>query len=381
MSVPIWASSYELSLLSRTGDYIRPLTAFQSLSMTRTVGSVGALTIAVPYSPEMWRYCPRDAIIDVWRQGARGSARQPMGGVWFISRREVTLDSSGAMILNLSCVDQIDILNRYIVIADAGTPQSDKTGPAETLIKSIVREQLLTASIVNSRPGLGMYLSVEPDLARGHAPMSISASQQSVLSVCTQVARSSAQYGEYLAFDLDPAAGSLAFVFRCRADQLGRDRSAGSPIQTTLSDENGALGTAAYSEDYGQLATFVLCGGQSVSGTPTSATAVSPSLDLAGPFAHTEAYASQQASYDTETLATQAAESLRMARPMLEVGSVTINQSEALQMGVDFDFGDRIVASVGGISLNCRIESLTVAYDAQTGKETITGTLRSEYSP
>ncbi len=223
---------------------------------------------------------------------------------------------------------------------------------------------------------------VTVDSGRGYNPSAIAASWQGVLSVCTQVARASTQYLSYVAFDLDVVGtGPLQFVFRVYSGQRGVDRTPGSLTPLVLSAANGSLGAATYGEDYSASASFSLCGGQTISGTTQTGSAVDPLLDIAGPFAHTEIYVAQQLSIDPDTLATQANDSLRLNRPVLDVSNVTINQSADLQMGTDFGFGDAVTVRMGAVSVLARIESLTVIYDASSGQETISGSLRSEYSP
>ena len=375
-------SSYVVSLLSRTGVFVQALDNFQTLSLTRTVDAVGALSISLPYSDQLWNATPKDAIIDVWRKGSRGGQKRVMGGVWFVVKRDLALAANGARTITLGCVDQMDLLRRFCILYDTSTPQATKVGAAETLVKGVVSDNLLAVSLAMSRVGLAQYLTVETDGARGYNPIAIAASWQNCLSVCTQVARSSTQYGSYIAFDFEAqAVNPPTFIFRCYTGQRGVDRSPGSPMPLVLSDANGAFGAANYSEDFSTAPSFVLCGGQS-SGTVTSTgTAVNTTLDTASPFAHTETYVSQLMSADTDTLQVQANDGLRLNRPVLAIGSVVINQADNLQMGVDFDWGDRLTARLANQTLTCRLESLTLTYDAASGKENLTGTLRSEYSP
>ena len=380
MTATAW-STYTLSLYSRAGLYVRPLDMFQSFSATRTVNAVGSATLTLPYSERLWNQTQKDSVIDVWRQGADGPSRRLMGGIWFVIKRELVLTADGTRTISLVCVDQLDILRRYAILFDSSTAQANKAGTAESIIKGVVTDNLMVASVPKSRLGLAGYLTVEPDAGRGFSPIAIAASWQNCLSVCAQVARSSTQYGAYLCFDFAVnSVGPLALTFFCAANQRGIDRSPSSFVPLLMSDTNGAFGTATYTEDFAGSASFVLCGGQSSAGVTSTATAVDPTLDAVSPFAHSEVYVSQQLSADNDTLATQATDGLRMNRPSLEVSNVTINQSPALRYGTSFDFGDRFTASVGNQMLAVRLESLTVAYGAGSG-ETISGTLRSEYSP
>ena len=385
-------ASYEISLASPSGVPVMTLDRFQSLTVTRTVDAVGALAISLPYSDALWNAARKDSIIDVRRQGTRGGMRRVMGGLWLVMNRQQALGVDGSLTITLNCADQLDILRRYIVAFQPGTAQAAKTGAAETLIKGVATDNLLDVDPTLSRTGLGSSITIEPDGGRGYNPVAISCSWQTVLAVCTQVARASTQYitygglPSYLCFDLEvQSVNPPTFIFRCYSGQRGIDRSAGSSFALVMSDSNGAFGAATYAEDFSSAASFILCGGQSTAGVAATATAGDATLETAGPFAHTEVYASQQMTSDTDTLQTQANNALRLNRPVVGFQGVTINQSPAMQLGVDFDWGDRFTAKLGREVVTCRLESMTLTYQASSSEgqpaETLTGTLRSEYSP
>jgi hypothetical protein len=523
-------SSYNITLLSRTGIEVMQLDTFATLQMTRTVNNVGALAMTMPYTDGLWAALQKDAWIDVWRADSSGICRRVMGALWIVTGRRLELVASGSIMINITAADQLEILRRYIVAFDSNglinaVPGSNKVGSAEGIIKGYVSDNLIIANSSLSRPGLSQYVSVEPyvsasytisscspnvatisavtvgsptvltvgvnipsgetvnivasgttpsisgtytatnfsstqisipvhvtsvgtitgtvaydavvtcngnvptgtqvtitgsnttpsmngqwtatnvsstqfsipapvrsggstvgtvtiDSGRGYIPSAMAAAWQNLLSVCTQVARASTQYLSYLAFDLEVQSTSpLSFLFRCYAGQRGTNRAIGSTMPLTLSDSGGAFGAATYSEDYSSSVSFVICGGQTAAGETATGTAVDPVLDVVGPFAHSEAYVAQQMSVDPDTLQTQARDALRLNRPVLDVQNVTIVQSPSLVYGRDFEFGDLVTVRVRSVTVAARLESLTLGYDAASGLETISGSLRSEYSP
>jgi hypothetical protein len=307
-----------------------------------------------------------------------------MGGIWFVSKRELNLQSNGEIDIILTCVDQQDILRRYIMWFDTGTAQATQAASAESVIKSVVANNLLTADSTKHRTGLSRYITMEPisGSGRGYNPSAISSAWQNVQSICAQVARSSTQYLNYIAFDLEvESVAPISLLFRVYSGQRGTNRSGSSAHPVTISDDSGNFSACAYVEDFSSSASCVVCGGQSTGGVTATASAVDTTLDAVSPFAHTEMYVSQQMTNDTDTLLTQANDALRLNRPILDIENVTIIQSPGMQYGIHFDFGDMITAKVGRIVLLVRIESLTLSYDASSQTETVNGTLRSEYSP
>ena len=397
MAVQSIYCEYELSLLSPSGMYVMALDTLQNFTLTRTVNAVGALTINLPDTDALWQAAQKDAIVEVWRRGTSGGLKRVMDGVWFVVKRERVLATNGERTVTLTCADQQDILRRYLVAYDSSgalnaSPGANKSGAAETVIKSLVADNLTASGagpwtidgVSYKRPSLAAYITVEPDSARGYSPTAVAASWQNVLSICAQVARSSTQYLKYIAFDLEPQS-PLSYVFRCYAGQRGVDRSSSSAFKLVLSDTNAAFGQATYGEDFTASASFMLCTGQTVSGKATTAVVYDATLDSAGPFAHTELYVSQQLAADTDTLHTQARDGLRKNRPVVGFSSVNLNQRPDLQLGVDFDFGDRLTAKLGNQLCVVRLEALTLSYTAAASEsspaETLTATLRSEYSP
>jgi hypothetical protein len=291
-----------------------------------------------------------------------------LGTVWFLRKRTKTLESDGAWTTTLGFVDTLDLLNRYIVDYPYDDANAQKYFlPAETIMKQVVTNELIT------RSGLGNYIAVEPDGARGYQTISLVCSYQQVGSVCQQVAQASTQYGYYLTYDLE-AVGPLSYVFRVYPNQRGTDRSAQSSQPLTLSPQGGTIGSGTYAEDYTQAGTRVIAAGQSTDGSLTQMVS-NPVLEALGPFAVVEQFASIQNTADYGSVAMQAAQALRKTRPILSF-SGTIIQTPGLEFGVDFDFGDLVTVQFGNLTIPVRLEGLTVTVDASSGLETLQATMQ-----
>jgi hypothetical protein len=360
-------SAYSLDLYSPTGVHVSTLEAWDSLAMSRTVNSTGALSLKLPFTEKVWDSVRKDSLLDVWRRAADGSRRRAMGTLWLVASRRVSLSNDGTLAMTLGCVDCTDVLRRWSVMAADGSAAANKTGAAETLMKAVVTDQLITRG--------GLTLTVEGDGARGYDPLTIACANQQVLSVVQGVAQSSTQYGTYLAFDVVPDS-TLDWTFRVWEGQRGTDRTSTRPL--VLSDAAGDIGEGEYLEDYGSAVSQVVCGGQTVSGAQSTATATNLALEGLGPFAHTEIYTSAQNTAAATTLEAEANTVLRLSRPALALSGAALVQTPKCQYGSDFDFGDKLRVSFAGQNFTARLDSLSINVDARSGEEKFAANLTGD---
>jgi hypothetical protein len=469
-----WAS-YQLDLYTPAGVKADSLEKWSTFTLSRTVNGVGAASFEVAFDPKLWQVLTKDAIFDVWRRDAGGARRRMLDTVWLVIGRGIGLGSDGKWTMTFSCVDALDVLRRWTIPYAAGTPESDKVAmPAESIIKAVVTEQLVTRG--------GLPLTVENDNGGG-TTQTVSLTNQDVLSAVQQTAQTSTQAGDYAAFDLVPS-GPTSLVFRYFKGQRGTDRRTGSPVPVTLSTGSGGIGQGSYAEDYSAASSYVRCTGPttpgstnavasfmngwhnvtpdqtsqtrysrtasglvclggSVSGTtggttafvlpvgyrptqdsvfpstwynggtaftfviiyadgrvvphdknsvdfdgivfpclpayPPVGIAVNETLENIGPFAHTEAFVTQQNTTNPDTLTATANATLRADRPVIGVTNAVIPQTDACRFGRDFDFGDRVMVAFGPVApFEARIDNLSVTVDGGTGEERFTASLNGE---
>ena len=359
-------SSYDIDFYSPAGAHTQSVEAFSTLTLTRSVNTVGALTLILPWSPAVWQHLPKDAIIDVWRRRENGARQRMMNTLWLVSKRAVILAEDGTQTMTVSAVDCIDVLRRWQIMYDTNTPQATKTGAAESVIKAVVTDQLVTRG--------GLPIAVESDGAFGFS-VSIAAGWQQVLSTVQSIAQTSTQYGSYMAFDFDPTA-MTAWTFRTYLGQHGTDRSSGAAVPLTLSDKAGDVASGTYTEDYSTCDSRVVALGRTAKGATTQAIVTDATLDNLGPFAHTEMNTTMQDTTDAVyTLPCVANAELRARRPTLCLSQAILPQSPSCQYGVHYDFGDKLSCSFAGLSFTAWLETLAVSVDASSGQETFTGTL------
>jgi hypothetical protein len=357
-------STYDIALYSPSGRFVAPVEAWSNLTMTRTVNTIGALTITLAWDSTFWNAATKDAILDVWRR-VDGARSRPMGTVWMLMKRATGIATDGSRVMVWTFADCVDLLRRWCVMNDDGTPEATKTYYVpETVLKEVATEQMITRG--------SLPISIEPDGLRGESLTSVACGHQGLLSLFQQVCQSSTQRGTYLAFDFTTE-DVLDWTFRAFEGQRGTDRSQTSPRPLVMSVEAGDLSEVTYEEDYTGSVSQIVCGGQQVSGAQVTATATDEVLDGLGPFAHTEAYTSTQNTALAYVMDLQANSDLRSMRPIVSLSNAVIPQTDSCVLGRTFDFGDRLTVRYAPISFDARLDSLTLSVDGSTGEEKIVG--------
>ena len=373
-------SSYTLMLYSSTGVLLRTLesspdgiTWTGSLNYARAVNQVGTLTVTFPWDTLLWRQLKPESIIEVWRRGERTGRRRALSTLWWVRSRAVTLTETGAVTIAIGCEDMLGLIARRMVLYAPGTPESDKTGAAETLIKGYVTDNFI------SRNSLAQYLSIESDNANGPT-LTTAYSWQNVLSSCQTICQASTQYGTYMCMDLEIET-VLSYVFRVYTGQRGTDRSPSGISPLTLSPEAGILGGGTYTQDYHASIAYVAVTGQGdPSGGQSVGTATDASLLALGPFALTEHQGNGQNVAATTSLDTLANADLRANRPNIS-GTWTLVEGPGCIWGRDVDFGDQVTFKYLSILTPVWVEGVSIVVDSATGRETISLTLRSYVVP
>lgn len=361
-------ATYELSLYSGIGVPTVVVADFVSLTYARSVNAPGTAVLTLPYTETYWNALVPETILQVYRRGESRVVWLAGGTHWLMTKREMILDQSGSWRIIATFADLIDVLKRWLVAYPAGDAHSTKSGAAETVIKAIVTEELIT------RGGLGGYITVEGDAGRGQN-VSVTCSWQDVNSALSNVAQSSAQLGTYVAYDFE-VLGIMSYLFRVYTGQRGTDRSPTSAVPLWIDVDAGSIAMADYVMDYSSSATAVTVGGQKTSGAQVTATATNAALEGNGPFAHREMYGSAQNTTSAAVLTSQANDLLREYRPAGNFTAQAIVLGNGIELGVNVDFGDLVSVSFGPINFLAALETLSVTVDGASGLETVSTTMR-----
>ncbi len=143
-------------------------------------------------------------------------------------------DGEGNQIFSSHGFDHKHLLARHIIDAEVGSAGAFKSGPAETVAKAFVNE--------NMGPGAGTRaftgFSVEADSARG-GDWEGDRSQENLLEVLQEIAAVGG--GAFDVVRVEPVGSFPQFEFRWYHPHRGVDKTAGTPNQIIFSVENGNM--------------------------------------------------------------------------------------------------------------------------------------------
>jgi len=222
----MWAS-YQVWVRSKSNALLAVLTQDDiiSLRVKRVVNGVSSHEIVLASAAlDKAGLFEVDGHIEVWRKPRGAGMYMEYEGFHRVGIYEQ--DQEGKETFTSRGVGYADILRRRIIAAPAGTSGSRKTGPAETVAKAYVYEQIVAPSIAE-RAISGF--TIEPDLGRG-STIDISRAWRGLLDVLQEIAAVGGG-------DFDVIGTETGFVFRWYPGQRGADRRS----ELTFSTEFGNM--------------------------------------------------------------------------------------------------------------------------------------------
>lgn len=385
------STTYEIRFLDVFGNLVKSIDTPIRLSYSRTVNSVGALTLMVLRDAIPDSALVVDARVEIWRKPDGGTLRREGDGPWLVQTWAKGQSEQAGRYIRIGAVPLIHLLTRRVIAASPGSTASAKYAPSDNLIKAFVREQMGTSASTITWNGITVSrnwtnVAVAPlqvtDDASGTVNLAKDASYRSLLATLQEAARSVNQTQPLLGlyFDIVQTATNT-FLFQTYAGQRGTDRTDG-PARFVASLERGSLsGTVELVEDWTNAATLVYAGGSGQGSTREisiwgDATAINASAwGLREAFLNAANVARPgNVGGDDDPLAGEAQAELRRLRPTRNLTGDLVSLPGAAY-GVDWDWGDRIVAEFEGESFEAIVESVSVTLDR--GEETIKAALRS----
>src|SRR6266540_3345424 len=199
-----------------------------------------------------------DSRIEVWRADGSGPARLDMETVWFVRvPPKLVYGPKGEQLIEVRAVNGLYLLAGRIVAYAAGSAQALKIGPADNVMKAVVRENL--GSLAVAERNLSAWLTVDSDVGAG-SNVYRTFPRANVLRVLQSLSRASAQGGNQVFFDVVPENGGL--VFRTFLGQRGADHRHTAADPVTLSPEFGTLQNVEKAEDHRDEFTVIYTAGQ-----------------------------------------------------------------------------------------------------------------------
>lgn len=368
------ASSFEI-IVSRTGiGELTRITQFHKLEYVLVENDIGALTLTLPdtYSSTLFA---TDTILEVYRT-LDGVTSLEGETIWFVRDTSLTLNQAGEWLFTVVAFDAKELLKRRIVNNYAGSAQAAKTDQADDMMRAIVREQL-GSSASSDAAGIRYIIGVEADQGANLA-ISKSFAWRNVLAVLQDIAGEVLNAGQHIAFHVVKNTGSFnELEFKARSGQWGIDHSQSSGQAIVFSPDNGSLSDIQILFDARDEITVGRGGGEGEGELRQLATGYVPSAVARSYWNRREAFVDAR---NTRTLAQLASEVSAYVISKLARWRFTgkVQQTDDLEYGVEYRWGDKVVASAHGLSFDSIIKIVHVTADA--GGETIDITLSAEQS-
>jgi len=360
--------NHRLVLRTHDGEELAILTGIVRWELVRVQNNIGWFTVtASDEFDERWPHT--DRLIEFWRQPVGGENKLLAVG---LTRYWQWENLDGRELLRFGGPDQVELLKRRIIAYFSGEAESDKTGPADDVIKAIVSENMgpLAPNDAHGRPRRypAANFTVQPDFGDGHN-ITRQFSWRNVLPVIQELADESAERGTPLFFDNVPI-GPAQFDFQTWTGVRGMDRSILSGIAPVVfSLEAGNLANPSLRFDYTEEINYVWGGGQGEG----PGRDMDPENDQVRE--HLTIWNKREAFQDAREEATHAGVGhkafLRMQAGLPKViFSGELLDTPQSRFGVDWDYGDKVTVRYRGMEFSGRVNSFAISVD-ENGTETI----------
>lgn len=358
--------SYEVWLNTPKGERLQQLANYGALQWVRHVNSIGGFALDFATADFDRRLYRKDGILEIWRV-PEGAAAQPI--MMGFMRRLRRWRTSNASFIRIAGLDQVDLLNRRIIAAAAGSANASRTGTADNVMKAYVRAELGSGAAAG-RNMTALGFAVQPDNSLGPS-VSKGASRRNLLIVLQELSDLAARKGTRVFFDVighDPS----SFEFRTYKNQRGVDRTVGTnPV--VFSAENDSLINPVLEEDATDEVTFAYAGGTGIEADRAIQTDEDTVRSGIGPFGRREAFVNLASQAPTPALLLEGAKQrVREGRPR-RVFTATIQNTRDLQYGINWNFGDKILAAFDEEAFDCDVRTISASFT--NGKEILNGAL------
>jgi len=341
---PIW----QVRLKDQSGGLAAILEHWRRLRVNPVVNGVGGYELEFAnlgdglvdlFEPdcqlEFWR---RDASAGVdWRKEFEAFHLDPRH--W--------IDAQGVKHFRSRGVGYADLLNRRITAGYAGSPETTKSGQAETVIKEFVDEQ--------AGPGAGTRafqgLTIEADAAGGN-DISLGRVYRKLLVVCQEIATIGG--GDFAVVGTGPA----TFEFRWYDGQFGEDRREDVLFSIPL----GNMEEPDYALHRAEEANAVLVAGQGEGDDRERFWREDAAAQLASPWNRREEFVDARDLETTAGLESRAAARLEERR-VTESLTFKVIQTVGTKYARDYNLGDLVRGEFDGHVVDQKIEGLIFTID------------------
>ena len=348
---------YSILVRDLTGNKVGDITDFIRLEYARKENDIGVMTLTLPRS-DLDPYIQKDLMFEIWR--TVGTKTYLEGNTaWLLRKWVLSSDPNpgSTKTWTLTAYDMNYVLKGYEVEYAAGDAKATKTAAIDNIMKAIVRENLGTLATDTTR-NLSTYIGVDADTTQATSTTKAYA-KRNVLAILQELAQESYQRNIYLAFDVRYVS-PYYFAFGTFINQLGvnRGRSFGNTL--VVSEDRSSLIGATLTYDYTNEITVVNVGGTGRGVYRASSQTTDADQIKYSPFSRREMFQNAvQAGSSAPALDAEARAELYKNRSVL-VLTGSIQDTDAMQYGIDYNFGDIVVAEHLGYSFDAHIDTIHV---------------------
>jgi hypothetical protein len=366
-------TDYNLVLRQPDGTQLAMIPVFENFDFAYKENEIGECILQIPSQLLDRSLLSIDNIIEIWRTNAAGITYLEGERNWYLRKWEFAQNgASDNLNYRLTLQDANQLHDRRIIAYAADSAQAQKTDNYDDMMKAMVRENEGALATVAAR-SIATYLTVEADV--GLAPSGTRGfAWQNLLHELQEICKASYTAGAYLAFDtVWTAAGTNEF--RTYYLLRGVDHGLASGDMRIVSVDTGSLANASLILDYTNLKNAIYVGGQGREDareiiTVTDATSIGASV-----LNRCEDFADASSAYVTAGITSVGNSALAEKRGRAYFTGNVVD-TQGMQYGVHYGFGDIVVAQFAGYSIDCHIDTVHITYDK--GFETLDIKLHGE---
>lgn len=372
------SSKYFIKIKTPYNVPVLNVNEFYKLELFRSEFGIGSLYIDLPMKEHLVHNISTDWRLEVYRRTAGGELVRVGDTQWIVKLVRYKVDEQNESQLHILAYDAMYLLDKRIVAYVDGTPYTDKTMPADDMLKAIVRENLGSLATDYHRD-LSNWLVVEQDTSTAPVVTKSEFGLQKVMPVLNDICQLSEAAGMYLSYDVIYDESIEKLIFKTYTNQRGADRGSNSRSPIYLAHHTdpvnvmgGGLNYASIEIDASDERSYIYSGRQAEEANAIFAEIGNSIVLDSGPFARSEDFITTGESVEYNDVMTEAHAWMQEKFRNL-ILNAHIQETNDMQFGMDYGFGDILALRYLGTTLNIHLDEFKITLDGN-GKEDISVT-------
>jgi hypothetical protein len=351
---------YDFWLADETGRRIRLIDDFLKLTASRVLGDRSPVVLTLKPTAALDDY-KADYQIQVVRKLPDGKA--DLFDVYLV--RYTALEYAGSdefAIVRGFCGKEL--LRRRIVAYYAGSSQSSKSDYADDMMKEIIDENFVSPT--DTARDLSAYISIDPDLGAGPS-MDKGIAWRNVLEVLKEIQETTRTNGNEVFFEMIPrySGSSVSWVFTTYTGQVGRDRTS-RPGMIVFDHENGTVVNPFYERDRREESNYIYALGQGEGPEREVQETTKTAYIAASRINRCEAARDARHLESADSVLAAGRAAAEEKRPVERYGG-RIREGRNARFGIDWDYGDLVVARYRGDYFNTIVRAVQIEARPEVG--------------